>query len=985
MTAAAPAAAPRDWTPQLKRLAYSLVGELYADSKWRMLYATDASLYQRLPLGVAFPKDEIDCRAIVAFAAEHGLPLTPRAGGTSLAGQLVSEALVVDCSRHMTQILEINVEQRFARVRPGVIVDDLNARLAPLGLMFAPNPSTSNRCTIGGVIGNNAWGAQCLVYGSTRDHVIEVEMVLADGTRARLGPLADAELVAKRAQAGIEGNVYRTVIEEVTRAREQILQAYPHPSVVCNSGYALHVLARMQPWVEHAAPFNLAQLVCGSEGTLGLITAATVKLVPIPAHQALVAAHFESLDEAIDAVTLVHDLSPSAVELIDRPILQLALRNPEQARHSQWLQGLPQAVLLVEFQDEVATSLPAKAKACVDKLQQGRVGYAFPVLHGAAARPAWAVRRAGLGLLMGTQQAKRPVTFIEDCAVPLVNLAEMVRQVRSLMHRIGTDCVYYGSVGMGLVHLRPFLDLTTVEDREKFELIAREMVGLLKRLGGTLASKHGDGRVRGPWLKSMLGDDIHAALTRIKAAFDPPGIFNPGTMLTEASAMQFWRADQSTRGMGIGQTGFRWAADESFGHALERCNGAGVCRRQSGAGTMCPSFRATLNEPDSTRGRANVLRQTIQAQGFAAGISDTTVHEVLDLCLGCKGCRSECPANVDMAKLKSEHLYHYHQRNGRPLRVRMIAEFERLARWGSRAPWLVNGLLSLPLVKRALALHPARTLPKLASQRFSVWYAQRAAQAETESKGRVIVLNDVFTEYYEPHIGKCVVEVLEHAGFSVALSPCWPSLRMLVSQGLLDEAREVASRSLAWLNGHDEQTRAFVGVEPSELLIYRDEVLDLPLNTSERAIARNVADKARLFDELMFEIIPEIGESYFDCPEHLRQVFVHGHCQQKAAVGMEPTMNVLNALKLDQLNFIPAGCCGMAGLFGYEREHYALSQNIGELVLFPAVRQTPQHAAIVASGTSCRHQIRAATGRNVYHLAELMRMAITESRFSTSL
>lgn len=976
MTQPATISAPRDWQPQLKRLAYSLVGELYADKKWRMLYATDASLYQQLPLGVAFPKDLIDCRTIVTFAAKHGLPLTPRAGGTSLAGQLVAEALVVDCSRHLTQIIEIDAHARTARVQAGVVVDDLNLKLAPLGLMFAPNPSTSNRCTIGGVIGNNAWGAQCPIYGTTRDNVIDVDIVLADGTVTTFKPLSDEELMDKRALAGIEGNVYRAVIEEISRAHELILARYPSPPVICNSGYPLHVLARQQPWVRTASPFNMANLICGSEGTLGLVTAATVKLVAIPAHKILVAAHFESMDEAIDSVAIANKLAPSAVELIDRPILELALRNPEQARHSRWIEGKPQAVLLVEFQGDEARPLAEYAQQCVEELRSESLGYAYPILKHEAATSAWTVRRSGLGLLMGTQQAKRPVTFIEDSAVPVEQLPELARQVRSLMHKLSTDCVYYGSVGMGLIHLRPFLDLSSKEDREKFQLIAQEVAALLKRLGGTLSSKHGDGRVRGPWVKSMLGEEIHAALNNIKAAFDPAGIFNIGAMLTETPAHHHWRSDTSARGLGTGQTGYRWATDESFGHALERCNGAGVCRRKTGAGTMCPSYRATLDEPASTRGRANVLRQVIQTQGFTFGITDDVVHDVLDLCLGCKGCRSECPANVDMAKFKSEHLYHHYRRYGRPLRVHMVAAFEALSRLGSKAPWLANPLFEMSAVKYALALHPARRLPRLASQRLSTWFANRAPRAEAVEMGTVVVMNDVFTEYYEPHIGQSVIEVLEHIGYSVKLSPCWPSLRMLLSHGLLDEATVKARHALDWFKENASDAPAVVGIEPSEILAYREEVLDLPLGELYLNTARDVAGKARLFDELLAETLPQLNGPRFDGLERPRRIVVHGHCQQKAAVGMEPTTQALAAIRPEMLSVIPSGCCGMAGLFGYEREHYELSQKVGELVLFPAIRQASADTVIVATGTSCRHQIRAGTGRNAYHVAEILRLAI---------
>ncbi len=960
----------------LAELNDKLEGNVLYDEISRRLYANDASLYQHYPLAVARPKTTADCQKLIQFAALNAIPVIPRGGGTSLAGQVVGAGLVIDCSRYMTRILDINLERKTARVQPGVVLQTLNEELAQHGLMFAPDPSTVDRCDIGGVVGNNAWGAHSPVYGSTRDHVLAMDVVLANGDVMHCHDLSHQQCEKKKKLSSLEGGIYRAVFAELTKNRDEILKHYPPiDQVPCNMGYALHVLINNQPWNPNGSLFSLVPLLCGSEGTLALISEVTVKLVPVPSHKMLVGAHFNALDEALSAVLVAVQHGAAAVELLDHTILSLSENNLAQRNNRIWISGSPQAVLLIEFMGDDAGELQQRGNTLVEELKRHGWGYDYPLLKHTELEQAWAVRRAGLGLLMGMRGRKKPATFIEDSAVPVSRLPVFIKRVMAIMRHYDTQCVYYGSVAMGLVHIRPFLDLKQGDERDKLEKIAKDVADLLYELGGSLSAKHGDGRIRSPFIESLLGGDVYQSLRRIKQVFDPQARLNPGKIVDHIPLEQDLRVREEVSSTHQGKRlFFNWRNEGGLLSASERCHGAGVCRRTSGPGTMCPSYRATEEEQHTTRGRANVFRQLLTERGITAGVADDRIHEVLALCLACKGCRSECPANVDMAKLKAEHLQHYHDLHGVPLRTRFLANLDTLSYFASKMPVLFNRLNRSPLIKKCLNFHPQRELPRLATTSLAEWFATHQQHVNAGEKGDVVLLNDMFTQYYDTKVGIAAIEFLEYVGFRVILSPCFASLRVAISQGLLRSAKQRLDKAVQWLYPHARAGTAIIGLEPSELLTYRDEASDLIEQENGKML--RVAQQAMLFDEFVTRNSDYCSDVPLTWPPTKPIFKVHGHCHQKALVGLEATFTALGLIPGSAVSSIPSGCCGMAGLFGYEAKHYALSQAIGELVLFPTLRRVSDDTIIVAAGTSCRHQIRDGIGREALHPAEVLRQAI---------
>ena len=962
-----------DLSPLLSALAARIDGEVHADSVTRMLYAVDASPYQELPLAAVRPRHGADCAAIVRFAARHRIPLIPRAAGTSLAGQCVGNGLVVDVSRHMTEILEIDCERRRVRVQPGVILEDLNDALAPNGLMFGPDTSTANRCMIGGMIGNNACGSHSILYGTTRDHVLEVEAILGDGSVTSFGPLDKNALQAKLDLDTLEGRIYREVFHAVDDHRRLILDRYPGPDVLRrNTGYALDVLARGQPWAAGGPEFNLAPFLCGSEGTLAIITEAVLNLVAKPTSRLLVCAHFDSLDGALRAtlVTVRHD--PAAVELIDRRILEPTRGHLEQRHNRFWIEGDPEAVLIIELSGADTKELARRARDLVNELQRIGLGYAFPVVGPPRMSQVWELRAAGLGLLMGVPGDVKAVTVIEDTAVAVAELPEYVRRIQALMEKYQTRCVYYGHASVGLLHLRPELNLKQPEGIEKFKALAAEVADLVAEFGGSLSGEHGDGRLRGPFVARVLGKEIYEILCRIKSVFDPLGIFNPHKVTAAFPIDRDLRVKAPHAEIPVH---FDWSADQGFLRAAEKCNGAGACRKSAGRGTMCPSYMATLEEKHSTRGRANVFRQVLSSPDPLAGLTSAELREVLDLCLACKGCKSECPAAVDMARMKAEFMQHYHDRHGVPLRARVLGGFGRLNRMAARFPDAATAFINHTRVKRLLGIHEQRRIPALARQTFSRWFSTRAPPASNCAGRDVLLFNDLFTEFHEPEIGIAAVGFLERAGYRVGLTEGIESGRVAISQGFLRQATRMLNRSIAWLYPHASEGTAILGLEPSEILTFRDEAPDL-VASRLRAQARTVAERTLLFEEFVAgeARAGKLGALAFN--QNPCHILVHGHCHQKALAGMQPLLDALAILPHAKVETIPSGCCGMAGAFGYEREHYEVSMRIGELVLFPAVRAAAPETLIVAPGTSCRHQIADGTGRRAYHPAELLSLRL---------
>ncbi|MBN1947126.1 MAG: FAD-binding protein [Bradymonadales bacterium] len=959
----------------LDDLSARMEGEVLCDAVHRRLYSTDASIFQQLPLAVARPKHLQDCIDLVRFATEYGISLIPRGAGTSLAGQCVGEGLVVDLSRHMNRLLELDPRAQTVRVEPGVILDDLNDHLRPHGLMFGAETSTSSRCTIGGMIGNNAAGSHSILLGTTRDHVESLTAVLSDGSVVRLGPVRDGDLPAKCAEIGREGEIYRTLVPMIEAHRDLILMSYPSPQVRRrNTGYALDALAMGRPFVPEGGLFNLAPLICGSEGTLCLVTEATLRLVPIPRHNLLICAHFEDLDEALRGTLLVLEHQPAAVELLDGNILKAAAANLEQQRNRFWIQGEPSGVLAIELVGDQPDELRSRAEALIADFRGAGMGYAFPLIPPGDIERVWALRKAGVGLLSGRRGDLSSVTVTEDAAVAPADLPAYVAEMRALMERHHTSCVFYGHASVGLLHLRPMLNLRTDEGIHKLQSIAREAADIVCRFGGSLSGEHGDGLLRGPYLKQVLGPDVYQLLLEVKRAFDPTGIFNPNKIVDAPPFPGHLRLSPSSPDPSI-DTIFDWSADRGLVRAAERCVGTGVCVRGPGRGTLCPSYQATREELHSTRGRANLFRQLLQDEIPARALTSEELHDALDLCLSCKACKAECPSSVDMARLKAEFFAHYHERHGTPLASLLFGHFDRLADLARIAPRFVSALVNSRIAKRLMGIDPRRRIPPFARQTFLDWFARRTPHPGAQVAGDLLLLVDPFTNHLEPEVAQAAVELLEAAGFSVVVPERCCSARSLISRGLIREAREMLTEAIERLYPHAEQGVPLVGLEPSELLTYRDEAPDLVVGATLRSMASLVKERTRLLEELVVE---RAGKGLLDRLAFRdispKKILVHGHCHQKALVSTNPTIQALSLIPGAQVTEIPSGCCGMAGSFGYQ--HYELSMTIGEQVLFPAVRAASADTILVASGISCRQQIFDGTGRVALHPAQVLRDAV---------
>jgi FAD/FMN-containing dehydrogenase/Fe-S oxidoreductase len=963
--------------PPWPELARGLRGEVDASSLARRLHSQDASIYQEAPLAVARPKDAGDVAAIAAFAARHGVPLIPRAGGTSLAGQCVGRGLVVDVSRHMTRIVRLDPDARLAVVEPGVIQDDLNDAAAPHGLHFAPDTSTSKQAAIGGMIGNNSAGSYSILHGSTRDHLLAVEAVLADGSRATFQAVDDPRAVDGPGEPPAAGRLRRALAGLVDRHRDAILADYPKPSVRRrNMGYALDWLANTRPWNPAGPPFNLAPFLCGSEGTLALVTSATLRLAPRPAARRLVCAHFESVDAACRATAAILERAPAAVELIDGVILEAVKDNREQARNRAWVQGAPAAVLAVEFFGRDDAEAQERAAALAAAMAAAGPGYAHPVLAGADVARVWAIRKAGLALLSGIPGDAKPVTAIEDIAVAPEDLAAFVSEMESLMRRHGCRCVYYGHASVGLLHYRPVLNLKEAAGFETFLRLQEEAVELTRRYRGSLSGEHGDGRLRSPWLPRMFRPEIFARLEEVKRAFDPAGLLNPGVITAARPAATSLRCDPSSRTPAI-DTLLDWSRPQGFVRAVEACNGAGFCRQGPGRGAMCPSYMATREEADTTRGRANVLRQLLTSGDPDAAWTHPDLDAVLDTCLSCKACAAECPSNVDLARLKAEVLQKRHDRRGAPLRSAAFGHYALAAKLARAAPGLASWLIDRPAARRALGIAPARRMPPFARRTLAAWFRDHVPHPRAGARGEVALFNDEFTQYGETAAGIAAVEVLEAAGWRVRLPGALDSGRALISKGFLRAARRALDRTVGALRPWAERGVDIVGVEPSALLGLRDEAPDL-VSPARRADAAAVKARARLFEEFLAE---RAAEGRLDLlrlgPPPAPRILFHGHCHQKALAGTAGTLAALRLIPGAEVTEIASGCCGMAGSFGYEKEHHELSMRIGELALFPAIRAAPD-ALVCAPGLSCRHHIADGTGRDARHPAEVLRRCLAE-------
>jgi FAD/FMN-containing dehydrogenase/Fe-S oxidoreductase len=942
-------------------------GEVRFDKVTRQIYSTDASMYQIEPIGVVFPRHEEDLLAVVEVAAKRGVPVLPRGGGTALAGQSVGHALVMDLSAHMNKILEVNREEAWALVQPGVVQDQLNRHLAPEGWGFGPDTSTSNRATIGGMTGNNSCGSRSIVYGKTIDHVIAIDAILADGSPVTFGPLDESGLQAKMRAPGLEGQIYRRIMAIADANRTAILERYPK-IMRRVSGYNLDEI------LKSPAP-NFAKMLVGSEGTLAVFRKMRVKIVPLPRKKAVLVAQFEDMIKAVEADGLILSHKPSAMELVDRTILRQAVGSPMFQGKTGFLAGDPGAIIVVEFYGDSEAELADRLDKLEADLKRNKMGYA----HVKATEPElqaqiWNLRKGGLGLLAGTRSEAKPLPFVEDTAVDPLKLPGYLKAFEEIVRRHGTTAGYYGHASVGCLHIRPFIDLKKPGEKEKLMAIFSEVADLVHEYGGTIAGEHGDGLARSWLIEKLFGGTIYKAFKDVKAAYDPRNLMNPGKIVDAQGPMENLRYGIQPLPKAL-DLQFDYARDGGFNLAIEMCNGNGQCRKLD-AGTMCPSYQATRSDIHSTRGRANALRAFIQGKFSRADLAGAEMHEVMDLCLECKACKTECPSKVDMAKLKYEFLHHYQKVHGVPLRSRMFGHIAALSRVGSALAPLSNWGLRLPFsgtLKAALGIAPQRDLAPFVRGRFSAWFRRHEAAAPAlADRPPVVLFHDTFMEFNTPSLGRDAVEIIERAGFRTVLADKKCCGRPLISKGLLDDARKNAAHNIAVLKPYAALNVSIVGVEPSCILALRDDYRDLLPGPD----AELVASQVRTIDEFLAQLTREKKLPYPASGGAAREFLLHGHCHQKALVGTAPTLEVLRGIPGAKASEVDSGCCGMAGSFGYEKEHYDVSIAIGEQRLFPAVRKAAPGVTVVADGMSCRQQIAHGTGREAQHLVEVVANAL---------
>lgn len=950
---------------------------IHQDLLNRQLYAQDASMYEELPEGVAFPKSVQDIQALVREASRHKWSITPRSAGTSLAGQTTGGGVIMDVSRYMHKILNLNLSEGIAHVQPGVIRDSLNRRVAKEDLLFGPDTATTNRCMLGGMIGNNSSGSFSIKYKTTREHTNEIEAVLSDGSVAVFKPLNKDELEAKKKLNSLEGYIYRSMIHLLERNRELILKSYPHPDIIRrNTGYALDKLCEMQPFDPAGRPFNLCELLCGSEGTLALTASARVSLSKKDKYRLVMVPQFESLRDTMLATVEAVKFDPAAVELVDHIIMDATKDNIEQRKNRFFLEGEPRYILITQFEGDDKNELFRKAEALKEALHQKGLGYAYTVItEEDKMNRVWELRKAGLGLLMGLGEDTRSPSFCEDTAVRVEDLPDYVEEFESILSRHDTSCVFYAHASVGELHLRPVLDITKKTGLEKMKVIAEEIADLVKKYGGSLSGEHGDGRARAPYIPKVLGEDMMPVLRQVKEIWDPNYIFNPGKIVKPKAVDEDLRFSPDYQKPEV-DTVFSWNKEGNFGNALELCNGAGVCRKlaESG-GTMCPSYMATREEKDSTRGRANVFRQVFSGDDPAA-FKSKELKDALDLCLSCKACKSECPANVDMAKMKAEFTHGWHKENGTSIKEYFFAYaakvFPLASIWPAFANYVAGSAFGKKILGNIFGIDERRTLPEFAAQNFRQWFVQHQQHTdESKTQNKVVLFVDVFTNYNEPEVAKDAVLILEAMGFEVIVPEMMESGRPQLSKGFLNEAKAICQRVLNEFEGYIEQGLPVVGLEPSEILTLRDEFLELCLPEQD-VLAKKLAASSFTFEEFMTKHSPKIKG-----PKEKAKVILHGHCHAKALIGDEPTVTALEAAGYE-VQVLETGCCGMAGSFGYEKEHYEVSQDIGELTLFPALRRE-EEPIVCAPGFSCRHQIKDGVKLQAEHPARLIAKALKVS------
>ena len=954
-----------------RELDAAIDGEVRFDKVSRALYSTDASVYQIEPLGVVIPKSSEAVARAVTIAARHGVSITPRGGGTSQAGQSIGAGLVLDTSKYLNRVLEINPDERWARVEPGVVLDDLNATLRQHNLRFAPDVSSASRATVGGMMANNSSGARSVLYGKTIDHVREQRVVMADGSLAHFRPLAAEDLLRARQGDSLEARAYRAIPELAVRHAAEIDRRFP--KVLRRvGGYNLDA------FVDPARAVDLTRIMVGSEGTLGFIVDATIALVPLPAQKTLLTIEFDRLLDALGATPLVLTHRPSAVEVMDDFILSHAREHPAlDAQRRSMIQRDGSSVLCVEFYGDSRDELIARMEA----VEQDLIGAGFKcrVRHvidlGTQAR-IWSFREAALGLSTAMKSDGKAISFVEDTAVAPEKLRDYIERFIKIIARHRTTAGIYAHASVGCLHVRPVVNLKTESGVQRFESIANEVADLVLEFGGALSGEHGDGLVRGAFNEKMFGSELYDAFRTVKRTFDPNGLFNPGRIVDTppiTSHLRYGAGYQTPSPA----TMFDYSDFDGFGRAVEMCSGVGLCRKNR-EGTMCPSYMVTREEAHSTRGRANTLRLAMNGSLGDARLSDRGVYDVLDLCLECRACKSECPVGVDMARYKSEFLAGYWDRNGVALSAHAFGHAHAASRMGSRFAPLSNVVAnSAPvrwLMEKTIGVDRRRSLPKWTRRRFSSREEPRrleVAETSSNTSSKPLLFIDTFTEYEAPTIGVAAIEVMQAAGLHPAVAPNVCCGRPLISQGLLSEARRQAAANVHALYDLAAHGHAIVFMEPSCLSAAKDDGPSL-LRGELRYRARVVARACVLFEEYL-ERECASGHANLALKAGPANIHLHPHCHQRSMGLAAPARALLSRVPGATVIDLDAGCCGMAGSFGYTRDHYDVSRAIGERKLLPAARALDARSVLVAAGTSCRHQVHDLAGVTALHPAELLR------------
>ncbi len=962
----------------IAQLQKDFEGEIYIDEAMLTLYATDASAYREKPLAVTRPKNKADIKRLIKIANEYQLPIIPRTAGTSLAGQVVGKGIIADVSKYMTKVLELNEEEHWVRVEPGVILDDMNLMLREHGLFFGPETSTSSRCMMAGMLGNNSCGAHSLVYGSTRDHTLEIEALLSDGSEVLFKSLSKTEFEQKCEQDDLEGRVYRNTRDILSNEenRKEIIAQFPIPELERrNTGYALDLLLRNNIFGEEKEDFNFCKLLAGSEGTLAFTTSIKLNLVPLPPKEkALVCVHLEDVPRSLKANLIALKHEPVSIELMDKAIMDLTKKNSTHAKNRFFVKGDPGAILIVEFAEDDFDKVEAKAKAMEEEMRAAGYGFHFPLLKGDDIKKVWNLRKAGLGLLSNMPGDAKPAPVIEDTAVLPKFLPDYIAEFDKLLEQYKLECVYYAHIATGELHLRPVLNLKDPKDVELFHTIALESAKLVKKYRGSISGEHGDGRLRGEFIPLMIGEKNYALLEDLKKAWDPNNLFNP-KKITDTPKMNTslrWNVGVPTKDI---ETIFDFSPTGGFIRAIEKCNGSGDCRKtELSGGTMCPSYMATRDEKNATRARANMLREYLNKNTKLNPFDHKEIYDSLDLCLSCKACKSECPSNIDMTKFKAEFMQHWYDEHGIPIRSRFIAYIQKINFLGMLAPGIFNFVATnktlSTFMKKSIGFAPQRSIPTLykTTLRAHVKYTKYHGEPMPY---KVFLFADEFTNYNDVRIGIKAVELLNRLGYMVHIPKHKVSGRTFLSKGLLRQAKKIAVTNVNLLKDRVNEEIPIVGIEPSAILTFRDEYPDL-VGKELQADARELGKNALMIDEFIsreMEAGRIIKEQF---TKEAKKIKLHGHCQQKAVASTVSTKKMLSFPENYIIEEIPSGCCGMAGSFGYEKEHYDLSMKIGELVLFPAVRKMEEQEVLAAPGTSCRHQIEDGTGAEALHPVEIL-------------